>query len=148
MHVNKYYERDRYPFTVHPVQALGCPAMDDEPTPPPARRSAWQIFAGWHREPSLWRDVYVRALSALIVAAVIYSVAVMNRLVSAKPLVYLFFVFALTGLVWNAYVIVQTRKSGTVTRRQRLVYSVNLVFGVGLCLLTYFLGPDWSLPKH
>jgi Ca2+/Na+ antiporter len=39
------------------------------------RSRHWETFRGWHREESLWREIYARTVSALIAAFLIFVVA-------------------------------------------------------------------------
>lgn len=44
-----------------------------------------EVWKHWHRDQSLYREVYVRTLSALIAAAIIYVIAGLLGVVNTKP---------------------------------------------------------------
>jgi len=57
-------------------------------------------FRAWHREPSLWREIYTRTASALIAAFVIYRIAAFSGLVSRRPQIGIFGTLFGLSLLW------------------------------------------------
>jgi hypothetical protein len=49
-------------------------------------RNGWSIFTDWHKEPSLWREIYARTASALIAVAIVYGAGAAAGSFSRKPL--------------------------------------------------------------
>ena len=53
---------------------------------PPRRGSLLEVFAAWHKEPSLYREIYARTVAALAAAFVIYLIAVVAGIANRQPL--------------------------------------------------------------
>ncbi len=61
--------------------------------------SQWRVFKSWHSEQSLWREIYARSASALIVAFVLYGVAALAGMAPKRPaIVAVCGILATTGL--------------------------------------------------
>ncbi len=135
--------------------------MSEEQRPPLEDRltHARSVFAGWHREPSLWREIYTRTVATLLAAFVAYLVALISGQVTARPLfVVLWAVFGISvlALLRNVAVAVPiwrhvrplfvrwNRDPSPEAVRARRVYN-PLVFSIygtllsGLMLLTGYL---------
>jgi hypothetical protein len=60
---------------------------------------AWDTVKAWHRDPTLYREIYTRAVGALAAAAVIYLVALFAGVANDGPAVVIFSILLAVGLV-------------------------------------------------
>lgn len=119
------------------------------PTPrsdAPRQRSGWEIFKGWHSEPSFYREVYARTVATITSVGVVYVLGVFFGYFNARPLVAFSIIAAAYSTAVSTFLGVQRwrkrrrEKSGVrlspaeeeASRRQygRLLIVNTLVLGV------------------
>ena len=60
-------------------------------------------FVSWHRQASLYREIYARTVASVLAVFIVYCVAAAAGLVSRRPLAVLIVLFdftAIGGIVW------------------------------------------------
>ncbi|WP_457203004.1 hypothetical protein [Nocardioides sp. HB32] len=131
--------------------------MSEQTGPPPTRR---EIFASWHQEPSLYREIYARTVATLIAAGVIYLIAVAAGYVSKKPAQVAIVTVVAAGVATLAYAWVAmfgeylrnrdaaTRKVHNERRIAVIRIAIRAVFsGVTIFLVPLILSAIYQLLK-
>jgi hypothetical protein len=77
------------------------------PAVPRGPHPVWSTFVGWHREPTLWRDIYTRTVSGLVTVFVVYVVAAISGVVSRQPLLYIIAVVFAGSLIYFIVAVIQ-----------------------------------------
>ncbi|GAA3562517.1 hypothetical protein GCM10022197_17680 [Microlunatus spumicola] len=76
----------------------------------PPRRSRLDVYKGWHREPSFYREVYARSVSAALVGLLGIALASAFGIISRKPLAYFSIGILVFSVGWFVYGFAQARK--------------------------------------
>lgn len=70
----------------------------------------WTTFRDWHRQESLYREVYTRTASAVIAAFIVYAVAALFGYVTKTPLVaVILLLIGVTGARFLTFVVLAVR---------------------------------------
>lgn len=108
-----------------------------------------ETFASWHREPSLYREIYARTVATLIAAGVVYLIAVAAGYVSERPAQVAIVMVIVAGVVallsaWGSMVGEYLRNRDAATRKihnERARKVVGVAIRVIFSAAFFYLAP-------